>query len=378
MSFFDEGDEPTRVTRPARPRRPSTGGRPPGDGGSTGGVRAPDQHTARVRQAVAAGIALVLLILIVLGVRGCVNSRQENALRDYNRDVTAVITDSDREVMQPFFSAADATARSEGQDLQVQVNQLRQGADDDVTRAEGFDVPDEMAEAQDNLLLVLNLRAEAIRKIADKIPTAQGRGTPARRAVEQIAGQMQAPLASDVVYSQRVAPHIKESLDDAGIEGQTIATSRSLRDLAWLNPDVVEERLGSASSGGASDDGGARPARPRPRERLGGRRHAAARRHEPRPGRGRRHVHRGRRQPGRQQRVRRPRDRERPRLGQADHGEQDRAPDDLQADGARVRSRSGSRRPSARPRPSRSSIAKVPGEQKLDNNRQRYTVLFTR
>jgi hypothetical protein len=155
--------------------------------------------------------------------------------------------------MQPFFNLLRNGAK-EGQDLQVQVNQLRQGADEDVKRAEGFDVPDEMAEPQDNLLLVLNLRAEAIRKIADKIPTAQGRGTPARQANEQIAGQMQAFLASDVVYSQRVAPHIKEALDDAGIEGQTIATSRSLRDLAWLNPDVVAERLGSAATGGQTGE----------------------------------------------------------------------------------------------------------------------------
>ena len=251
MSFFDEGDEPTRVTRPARPRRPSTGARSAETG--TGGSRGPDQHTARIRQAVAAGIALVLLILIVLGVRGCVNSRQENALRDYNRDVTGVITNSDREVAQPFFALLSDGA-AEGQDLQVQVNQLRQAAEQDAERAEAFDVPGDMEEAQDNLLLALHLRADAIRKTADRIPAAQGRGQPARRAVEQIAGQMQAFLASDVVYSQRVIPNIKTALDDASIEGQTIATSRSLRDLAWLSPDVVEERLGSGGSGGGSDE----------------------------------------------------------------------------------------------------------------------------
>jgi hypothetical protein len=375
LSFFDEGDEPTRVTRPARPRRPSTGARPPGDG-SGSGVKAPDQRTARVRQAVAAGIALVLLILIVLGVRGCVNSRQENALRDFNRNVTAVITDSDREVMQPFFSLLSNGAK-EGQDLQVQVNQLRQGADDDVTRAEGFDVPDEMAEAQDNLLLVLNLRAEAIRKIADKIPTAQGRGTPARRAVEQIAGQMQAFLASDVVYSQRVAPQIKEALDDAGIEGQTIATSRSLRDLAWLNPDVVEERLGSASGGSSSDT-------------------VAPGLH----GHGLESVSVGdvTLQPGVTNRV--------PVSGgvtftvavanQGDNNESDvrvtvsvrgsgkpitvnkTVPQTTSKQTARVSIPLGQSPPVGQATTVEVAIAKVAGEQKLDNNRQRYTVLFTR
>jgi len=56
-----------------------------------------------VRQGVAAGIGLLLLILIVVGVRSCVSSRQENNLKDYNRDVTAVITESDKQVAEPFF-----------------------------------------------------------------------------------------------------------------------------------------------------------------------------------------------------------------------------------------------------------------------------------
>ncbi len=251
MSFFDEGDEPTRVTRPARPRRPSAGARASGGGG---GGQAPDQHTARIRQAVAAGVALVLIVLIVLGVNSCRANQQENARKDYNRDVTAVVTQSDREVTAPYFELLSNGAR-EGQDLQVQVNQLRQAADDNVEQAEGFDVPDDMAEAQDNLLLTLNLRAGAIRRVAEKIPAAQGRGQPAQAAVRSIAGEHQAFLASDVVYSQRVAPLIKEALDDAGISGQTIASSRSLRDLAWLSEDVVAERLGSAGgAGGGSGD----------------------------------------------------------------------------------------------------------------------------
>jgi len=255
LSFFDEGDEPTRVTRPARPRRPAPGGRggEPPSGRRPARGAPPDRQTARIRQAVAAGVGLVLLILIVLGVRSCVNSRQESAMKDFNRDVTAVITESDRQVAQPYFRLLANGAR-EGQDLQVQVNQLRQSADDQVRRADGFDVPDEMAAAQDDLLLVLNLRADAIRRVAEKIPAAQGRGQPARQAVEQIAGQNQAFLASDVIYSQRVAPLIKEALDDAGIRGQTIATSRSLPTLAWLSPDYVGERLGSGGAGAATGE----------------------------------------------------------------------------------------------------------------------------
>ena len=90
MSFFDEGDEP----RTPRPRRPA------------GGVAAPpDPQTARIRQGVAAGVILLVLILLVVGVRGCLNSAKKRSLRDYNRDVSSLVQESDDQVSKPFFEA---------------------------------------------------------------------------------------------------------------------------------------------------------------------------------------------------------------------------------------------------------------------------------
>ena len=241
LSFFDEGDEPTRVrTRPARPRRPATGSR---------GSAPPDRQTARTRQAIALGGLIVLLILIVLGINGCLNSRKDNALKDYNRNVTAVINDSGK----PFFQLMSQGARN-SQDLQVQVNQLRLNADEDVKRAKAFDVPGDMGAAQRNLELVLNLRDEGLKKIADLIPSALGRGQTAESAIKSISAEMQSFLASDVVYTARVAPLIKDALDKNGIKGQTIAGSQFMQNgVAWLNPAYVTDRLtGSSTSAGTS------------------------------------------------------------------------------------------------------------------------------
>jgi hypothetical protein len=258
MSFFDEGDEPTRVTRPARPRRPAPAGataRPGTGGGGPGGV---DPQTVRIRQAVALGIGALVIIFLILGVNSCLDSRKERALKDYNRDVTAVITDSDEQVSKPFFELLASPNKQAG-DLVVQVNQYRLAAEEDVNRAKGFDVPDEMKPAHAALELVLNLRAGSLEKIADKLPTAlarQGSNNQATAdAVNQIAGQMQAFLASDVVYSQRVSPLIKQSLDDANIGGQTIKTSKFLPDIDWISPDYVRTRLG-AEAGGSQSPGG--------------------------------------------------------------------------------------------------------------------------
>ncbi len=257
MSFFDEGDEPTRVRRPPRPRRPATAARAGGGGGGGAGAP-PDRQTARTRQAVALGIGLLVFILLAIGVNSCRNSAKENSLKDYNRNVTAVIKDSDSQVGAPFFQLLN-NAQRQSSDLQVQVNQLRLAADEDLKRAKGFDVPGDMTAAHRDLELVLALRADALQRVAGQVPAALGRGAASSDAIKNIAAQMQAFLASDVVYSQRVAPLIRDGLDKAGVSGQAIAGSRFIPDVSWLAPATVAAKLGRSAGGAAGTSGPVAP-----------------------------------------------------------------------------------------------------------------------
>jgi hypothetical protein len=244
MSFFDD-DEPTRVSsgprRPAEPRRPEA--RP-----ATAGGGPPDQQTARTRQLVAVGVALVILLVLGLAIKGCRDSRKERALKDYNRDVATIISASNEEVSKPFFELLSSGDVSNS-DLAVQVNQLRLNAEEGVKRARDLDVPGEMQDAHQNVMLTLNLRAGGLEKIAQKLDRAQGRGQQAEQATEQIAGQMQAFLASDVIWSQRAAPLIVDALDDAGIGGQTVEKSQFLPGYTWLAPQTVAAAIGGQASG---------------------------------------------------------------------------------------------------------------------------------
>ena len=63
---------------------------------------------------------------------------------------------------------------------------------------------------------------------------------------------MQALLASDVIYSQRVQANIAAALGDADIGGQRIVGSRSLPDIAWLNKNNVAEVLDAKRAGGGT------------------------------------------------------------------------------------------------------------------------------
>ena len=248
MSFFDDDDK-TEISPPARPARPR---RPAAESTATGGAGAPrDKGQARTRQIIAGLVAVVVLLLVIFGLKACLDSRSEGALKDYNRNVSAIVGDSDNQVSKPFFDLLEsggAASATGGNNLQVQINEIRLAAEEDSKRAGELDVPDKMRPAQQNLELTLHLREEAITKVAELLPKAQGTGQGAETAVNQIAGEMQAFLASDVIYSQRTAPLIKQALDDAGITGQSIASSQSLPGYAWLAPKTIAAALGGSGT----------------------------------------------------------------------------------------------------------------------------------
>jgi hypothetical protein len=195
----------------------------------------------------AAGIGVVLLIVIVLVVNGCLKSQKHQALKDYNRNVGQIAQASDEQVSAPLFSALTGAGGKSALSVEEQIDQLRIQAQSLANRAKGLSVPGEMTGAQRNLLLALDLRAEALAKIAALVPTALG--GQGEHASTQIAGDMENFLASDVLYSQRVAPLIQQTLASSGIQGLSTASTRFLPNLGWLDPSTTLSRItGKASS----------------------------------------------------------------------------------------------------------------------------------
>ena len=63
--------------------------------------RRPERQQILLRRGLALGGGLLLLILIVLGVKGCLDARKNRALSDYARNVTQIVeeTDTDQQVL---------------------------------------------------------------------------------------------------------------------------------------------------------------------------------------------------------------------------------------------------------------------------------------
>lgn len=201
-----------------------------------------------VRRRIAAGVAVVVLIVIVLVINSCVKGEKQQSLKDYNRSVSRLAEESGEQVAHPLFAALAGASGKSALDVEEQIDQLRIAAQSIATHAKSLSVPGEMVEAQRNLLLALNLRTEGMTKLAALLP--QALGGKNKQASTQIAGDMENFLASDVIYSQRVAPLIEETLSGAGIQGLTTTVTRFLPNIGWLEANTVQQRLtGQGSSG---------------------------------------------------------------------------------------------------------------------------------
>jgi hypothetical protein len=199
-----------------------------------------------VRRTIALGGAILLVILLVVGINGCLDSRKDRAFRDYASDVRAVVRGSN-DVSQNLFDLLSSPQNADALDVQTQVNAQRADAEQLVQRARDTDHPDELNEAHGWLVEALQFRADAIQKIADALPEALGGERGSSDAINAIAGQMQALLASDVIYLQRTVPELASAYKKQDIT-ERFPTDRFLPDLGWLDPDTVQTRLGRISN----------------------------------------------------------------------------------------------------------------------------------
>jgi hypothetical protein len=175
--------------------------------------------------------------------------------------VSSIIRESDTQVGAPFFELLGQAGDESPQDLQTNISGYRVQAESQLKQARGLDVPGEMKGAQQSLLIALEFRRDGLGFIAERIRTALGdEGEAANDAITEIAGEMQMFMASDVLYQARTAPLIKNALDDAEIGGQRIATSRFLPGIEWLSEQTVATTLGQTLSGGGGGGNNRTPA----------------------------------------------------------------------------------------------------------------------
>jgi hypothetical protein len=213
--------------------------------------RRPERQQIMLRRALALGGGLVLLILIVLGIKGCLDARANRELSDYARNVTQIVEET-QQTSKSFFGKLEDPGNLTVTDFVDQVNASASAMDAYAARVDDLGAPGDMSNAQGNLELAYQLRANAMDEIAGKMSTALG-DAGAEKAAEGITKQMQKLLAADVVYEQVVRPEVDSVLASNGVSDADLPESTFLPDEKWLEESAVSDALGAVSGGSTAD-----------------------------------------------------------------------------------------------------------------------------
>jgi hypothetical protein len=229
--------EDSPATRPGRRARPR---------------RRPERQQILLRRGLALGGGLLVLILLVLGVKGCLDAKARRALSDYARNVSQIVEET-QTTSKTFFDKLSDPSGLSVTEFVNQVSADRSAMDNYASRIDALSAPGDMSHAQSSLELVYELRSTAMNEIADKMSTALG-DVGSEQARASITRQMRKLLASDELYAAVSRPEIDGVLAANGIDGSDVPKSVFLPDeTRWLDEGEISAALDSVT--GASTSG---------------------------------------------------------------------------------------------------------------------------
>ena len=248
LAFLDEEQDDVVVAdEPERPRR------------RVGGPQRRRQQFL-VRRLIGVGVGLAFLILIVIGIRGCLQARSDRALRNYDSSVATIMQQSEQSG-KDFFQLLDSPSGSSSVDVQNQVLAQRDASSSLLDRAQSLSVPGQMHDAQSAVEQTLTLRRNALSAIASNVTQAAAR-TQTADAITTISNAMGSLYASDILWTQIGKPDIQKVLKDAGVDGQPLPPGNFMPANAtdYLNQTTLVTKLNAITGTDADHRRDPRPA----------------------------------------------------------------------------------------------------------------------
>ena len=241
MSFLDQTDEPVRRRRRRPPGGPSV-----------------DRQTLLIRRTLAVVAGLIVLILLVLGIRGCLDARKEEAMQNYVTDANELVRQSNSGGRRLFRVLQGPGGQDQAVNTENALNGERVASSGLVDQARDLDVPDELSTAQRYLVETLELRRDGVAGIANAVPQALA-DQERRQSTQRVSQMMRVFSASDVIYRVRYVPNVERALDEEEVAAEEPVQSQFLPDTEWLDPSFVADQVAGIRSGGGDDDQAAAP-----------------------------------------------------------------------------------------------------------------------
>jgi hypothetical protein len=204
-----------------------------------------------------AGVGLALVaILLLLGVRGCLGARKEQAIEDYSQQSVDLLRESRLEGAQLF----ELLQGQGGEPVEIQntLNGYRVSSSERVERARDLDVPDEVSTAQRYLLDVLELRGDGLARVADAMRVALG-DQERRQGTQDVTEAMQVFLASDTIDQTRFRPALGEALAEEDLSPPRYPGTTFVPDVQWLDEAFVADQVEGLRTGTGGGDEQAAP-----------------------------------------------------------------------------------------------------------------------
>lgn len=251
VDFFDDEDDAPQ--RPPRRGGASASRARQGSGSGSGGIAPPaSPQQARIRQIGLLIGAIVILILIVIAFRGCLNARKDRALENYVSDVSSITAET-KQVSDSFFGLFGGQGAKVAQDttLQNEINGDVGTLQDLLDRAQGLDAPGSLGGAQQQIALSYQLRQNALAGIAAQI--GKTGGAKAKKATDAIYTQIRVLSASDILYA-RARDQIEQALadEDVVVDGGVPESKFLPDDPNYLIPMVTADAVSGAGIGGGT------------------------------------------------------------------------------------------------------------------------------
>ena len=197
----------------------------------------------------------MILILIVLGIKGCLDARKTRSFENYVSDLNA-ITSQTSQLSGDFFGKLSDPGTDSAVEFRSEIAADRGTAENLASRVDALDTPGELNDAQNELQLAYQLRAQALTGISERDVhmRSETRGRRATRRISSISDYMQYFLASDVLY-QQAQTQIDAELKNQGIDEKAPASVFMGDPTRWLDSLQVSTALSAISSGTEASKG---------------------------------------------------------------------------------------------------------------------------
>src|SRR5439155_15887076 len=142
------------------------------------------------RRLVALGVVILILILVVLGVKGCLNARKERGFENYASDVNSVVAQT-KQLSSDFFSQLSSPGKLSELSFRAQISADAGTAEGLLTNAQNLDTPDELKSAQGELVQSYELLRDGLAGIDSNMQDAlSSDNVAANKATNAIADYM--------------------------------------------------------------------------------------------------------------------------------------------------------------------------------------------